>query len=311
MNNFFTTCTLIGLLFLTPTTLFSQFLTRHGALSSSTSDNINKYGELGTSEGLTVSGSTVTVISANPDGSNSSQAAPSAEAILQHYPTSPDGVYWIDLPGVGPTEIYCLMDSAYDGGGWMLAMKATRGTTFSYTSSYWTNSNTLNPSDVSRADADAKYEVMNTFEAADIMAIWPDINASGGESGSIDGLSKWTWLENDFHNNGTRISLISKFNGAQDTYYTSTNGSMNFSGYNSGVFSSQAGFTFYGFNYTVNSSNRVRWGFAWNNETNQTSNDVSGGIGMQRNSYSAGDRLNCCQNSNGINRTARVEVYVR
>jgi hypothetical protein len=299
------------LLFLIPGFVFSQYLTKHGEISNSTTDNINKYGELGAIDGLTSSGASVTVSISHPDGSSSSQAAPSAEAILQHYPTSPDGVYWIDLPTNGPTETYCLMDSAYNGGGWMLAMKATRGTTFNYDANYWTTSNTLNPSDLTRADADAKYDAMNKFLAQDVMAIWPDISANGGESGSIDGLSNWTWLENNFHNNGTRISLISKFGGPQDTFYTSTNGSMSFSGYKSDVFTSQAGFTFYGFNYTVNAANRVRWGFAWNNESNQNSNDVSGGIGMKRNSYSAGDSNNCCGSSNGINRTARVEIYIR
>jgi len=215
------------------------------------------------------------------------------------------------LPTNGPTETYCLMDSAYNGGGWMLAMKATRGTTFNYDANYWTTSNTLNSSDLTRADADAKYDAMNKFLAQDVMAIWPDISASGGESVSIDGLSSWTWLENNFHNNGTRISLISKFGSSQDTFYTSTNGSMSFSGYKSDVFTSQAGFTFYGFNYTVNAANRVRWGFAWNNESNQNSNDVSGGIGMKKSSYSAGDNKGCCESSTGINRTARVEIYIR
>ena len=43
------------------------------------------------------------------------------------------------------------------------------------------------------------------------------------------------------------------------------------------------------------------------------SNDVSGGIGMDSGfgSYSAGDRINCCQDTTGINRSARVEIYVR
>jgi hypothetical protein len=27
--------------------------------------------------------------------------------------------------------------------------------------------------------------------------------------------------------------------------------------------------------------------------------------------FSAGDKINCCQDSTGINRSARVEVYVR
>jgi hypothetical protein len=27
--------------------------------------------------------------------------------------------------------------------------------------------------------------------------------------------------------------------------------------------------------------------------------------------YSAGDQISCCQNSTGINRSARVEIYIR
>jgi hypothetical protein len=53
---------------------------------------------------------------------------------------------------------------------------------------------------------------------------------------------------------------------------------------------------------------------------NQGSNDVTGGIGMGLMSglsvatggqYSAGDYISCCSNQTGINRTARVEIYVR
>jgi hypothetical protein len=103
--------------------------------------------------------------------------------------------------------------------------------------------------------------------------------------------------------------LLETYN-AQTPIYTSTNGTMTFSG-NGTPFSNQAGFTYYGFNYFTLSSVKVRWGFAWNNETNQTSNDVSGGIGMASGSFSAGDRVTCCPSYSGINTTARVEMYVR
>ena len=85
---------------------------------------------------------------------------------------------------------------------------------------------------------------------------------------------------------------------------------MTFSGFGSS-FSNQVGYTFYGFNYTGNSGAKVRWGFAWNNEADQNSNDVSGGIGMQYGSYSAGDYIGCCQSQYGMNRKARVELYIR
>jgi hypothetical protein len=88
---------------------------------------------------------------------------------------------------------------------------------------------------------------------------------------------------------------------------------MTFNGYGSTAFSNQGGYTFYGINYNTNSSASVRWGFGWNNETDQGSNDVSGGIGMGSSygQYSAGDKINCCPIYSGINRSARVELYVR
>jgi len=247
------------------------------------------------------------------DGSSSTNATISAAQLKIDYPSKPDGVYWIDLPTAGPTQIYCLMNSTYSGGGWMLAMKATTGTTFSYSSTYWTGVNTLNPTDVTRNNGDAKYQVMNYFQAKDMLAIWPDILNSGTESGSIDNLTNWTWLQNNFHNSGSTTTLISKFSGAQVAYETTTSGTMTFSGYGASAFSNQGGFTFYGINYTTLANASVRWGFAWNNETNQASNDVSGGIGMGSSygNFSAGDKINCCQINTGINRSARVEVYIR
>ena len=252
-------------------------------------------------------------INLEPDGLTAGTAATSAKAIKAAYPGAVDGIYWINIPGVGPTQTYCLMNSIYDGGGWMLALKASRGTTFNYDANYWTTNNTLNTTNVNRNDGDAKYDVMNAYLAKDLMAIFPDIPNSGTESGSIDGLTNWSWLQNNFHNSGATTTLINKFSGSQTTFYISTDGSMSFNGYGATAFSNQGGFTWYGMNYTSNSSAKMRWGFAWNNEGDQGSNDVSGGIGMGSNygQYSAGDRINCCQINLGVNRSARVEIYIR
>ena len=101
-----------------------------------------------------------------------------------------------------------------------------------------------------------------------------------------------------------------------------------YAGWANGVFSSQTDVRFYGFNYTNNrnygTNARVRWGFGWNENGGGVfpvnsgsgapgSNDVSGGIGMDSGygDYSAGDRIACCSDTTGINRQARVEVYVR
>jgi hypothetical protein len=257
-----------------------------------------------------------------PDGSSPEKAALSAEAILEFYPDSPNGIYWIDLPVVGPTEIYCLMESKYDGGGWMLAMKATRGTTFQYSSTHWTTTSTLNPTALNLNDSDAKYNVMNYFEGRDLFARWPDITVQGG-SLSVDGM--WTWLEKNYPPRiGQQTStMINLFNTADRTFIQDAK---TFSGWASGRFSSQIDVRFYGFNYrslrTSGQQSQTRWGFGWNENGGglfpngiETSPDVTGGIGMIHaagvGTFSAGDYISCCADTTGINRSARVEVYVR
>jgi prepilin-type N-terminal cleavage/methylation domain-containing protein len=137
-------------------------------------------------------------------GRSASLAAQSCQAILEDGLSTGDGVYWIDLPTSGPTETYCLMDTDYDGGGWMMALKATRGNTFQYDSPHWTTDTTLNPTELNTNDGDAKFAVMNEFEAQDMMAIWPDIQNGGSIPASTRG---WTWLQNDFYG-GTPIIPI-------------------------------------------------------------------------------------------------------
>lgn len=255
-----------------------------------------------------------------------------------------DSTYLIDLPVVGPTYTYCLLDPKWNGGGWMMAMKATTGTTFNYDASYWTTDNTLNPTYYDQKNFDAKFEVMNKYPAKDIMARWRDIAATASSSGGIPGSVEWTWLENDF-NAGQRQTLISFFNSPSGLTYTNNaiggsgyflRDAKTFTGWASGIFSSQTGIRFYGFNYASNQgvtnfNCKVRWGFGWNengenlfpctSSTNQGTNDVSGGIGMDSRfgSYSAGDYISCCQDTTGIataasypnGRSARVEVYIR
>jgi hypothetical protein len=245
------------------------------------------------------------------DGSSSDRAAASALAILSVNPAATDGVYWIDLPTVGPREIYCIMNSSYNGGGWMMAMKATRGTTFNYGANYWTTTNTLNPTQTNINDGDAKFESFNTFQSKDVMAVWPDLTAN---SGCFSVSRGHIWLQNNFYNSGQRIALPTFFNSVDRYFLQDAN---NFCGV--GQFSRQTDVRFYGFNYRNNPGNqRTRWGFGWNENGggvypngNMDSDDVFGGIGMNYGSYSAGDGISCCQNVTGFNRSARVEMYVR
>jgi len=254
------------------------------------------------------------------DGSSSAKAAPNAKYIQTAFNNYTDGVYWINLPYVGPTQVYCLLNTAINGGGWMMAMKATRGTTFQYSSSHWTTVTTLNSTDNSRNDADAKFNTMNYFYAKDIMALWPDISwnyggsTTGGSVNTNGSYNNWCWLQNNF-NNGIRITPIYFFNSANNLFFGDA---LNFAGKGT-AFSAQTQVRFYGFNYTGNGTGTNRWGFGWNeNEAglypngNQSSNDVFGGIGMVAGSFSAGDNISCCADINtGINRSARVEIYIR
>ena len=222
-----------------------------------------------------------------------------------------DGVYWIDPDKSGPNsafQVYC--DQTYSGGGWTLLLKATRGNTFSYGTNYWTTSNTLNDTDLTLNDADAKYRSFNELDTKDLMARWPDIN-----SGS------YRWLHNGFYADSA-VKLPTFFSTVDRYFIADAKTHPNWS---SGIFSSQADVRFYGFNYHNNPNNaRSRWGFGWNENGgglypsgNMDSDDASGGIGLegiQQNTtlkYSAGDVIGCCTDSTGINRSARVEMYGR
>lgn len=259
------------------------------------------------------------------DGSTAAKAAPNAQYIQTAFGNYNDGTYWINLPYVGPTQVYCLLRNSVDGGGWMMAMKATTGTTFSYSSLYWTTANILNPSYLDRGNADAKFNTMNYYYAKDIMALWPDIpwnhggSTTGGSVNTNGSYGNWCWLQNNF-NNGIRITPINFFSSANKLFFGDGN---NFAGRGT-AFSAQTDVRFYGFNYTnASSTASVRWGFGWNENGGglypngeQTSNDVSGGIGMSglfatNINYSAGDQLSCCSSNSGINRSARVEIYIR
>jgi len=251
----------------------------------------------------------------------------SATGLVQEFPgenantirkisgTEANGIYWINLPTVGPTQVYCIMEPTIDGGGWMMAMKATTGTTFNYDSNYWTTANTLNPTDNTINNGDAKFNTMNYFQSKDILALWPDIpsNYNSGTGGNLNLLStynNWCWLKNNY-NSGTRQTLINFFSTASNLSFGTAKGVERGT-----AFSSQAGNSFYGANFTSYANMKLRWGLSWNNEYDWGTNDVIGGIGMycswgSLQSLSAGDQIGCCQDQTGINRSARVEVYIR
>lgn len=279
------------------------------------------------------------------DGTTSVKAAPSAAHIKALTGTNTDGAYWINLPTVGATQIYCVMDSAYNGGGWMMAFKAAAGSTFQYNSAYWTTkstSNVLNADKTNRDGGDAKFHTANYYDAKDWLAIFPystgvdGVPTSGGDITGITN-SGWIWLEKNvvstpksivqfFIDQGnTEVVKLSSITINQVTT-NSTPTPLASTKYTSTIFSSQTNYQWYGFNHyyrtgtTTASVMPVRWGFIWNNEgVDEGSTDSFGGIGLgfygasNTANFSAGDGWNSWSgvNTQSLRRSFRMEWYVR
>jgi hypothetical protein len=241
------------------------------------------------------------------DGSSPSTAAPSAQSIKNITGTNTNTSYWIALPSVGATSLFCAMDSAYAGGGWIMAMKSTAGSTdFSYSSGYWTGINVLNETSTSQSDATSKFNSFNYFQGTQILARFPDVSAGG----TIGGLGGWVW--NETMPGGTR-TLQNFFANQAITYVRENDAIFAWAGHgNNGPFSAQGGWRKYGYNLNIGNS-QCRWGFTWNNESGEAnSSDVYSGIGLGGpRAWSCGDSVGCCQTYTGVNRQMRMEMYVR
>jgi hypothetical protein len=315
----------------------------------------------------------------SPSLAISSRILPYLNYSRKSFPNRPltplgDNYYWITLPGIGDRYIYCIMDTKYAGGGWMLAMRGVRGSkTFGYNSNYWTTTNTLNSNhqDISKIvnninlsvssigdliynnyennsteinRLDAKYETFNKYPASEWMAIFyykqdvvngRPIYYKGGDK--FDNLQPenakgWIWRETNVNikknqlippidlfiargklqSNNSLVNLTGKYNKSSakglDKFNLTPEGFPQ-------LWSSQAGYNFYGINYEISvvGTNRayVRWGFAWNNENDTATNDVFGGIGCGYNNYSCGDFITCCEDGRGVNSSIAFEWYVR
>jgi hypothetical protein len=239
------------------------------------------------------------------DGSTPSRAAPSAAYLMSKGITT-NGAYWINVPTVGPTRVYCLLDPALNGGGWMQGMKIASGDgTFVWSSSHWGSVSTVNPSDASNTEANHKNDVFNYFQAKDIMGVWAGLSNSNGDiTGTSYGL---IWLENNYYG-GSKITPVNFFGGVSNY---NPNGIGGIGGSKMNQFSAECGIQAYGFNLTYQGSWAVRWGYQSNNESYWGSNDAGGGIGLNMVSYSAGDVNACCACQSGFNSSARVDLYFR
>jgi hypothetical protein len=247
-------------------------------------------------------------------GTNPAYPGESAHIIKEISKTNIDGVYYINANGFS-TPTYCLMNDQYDGGGWMMLMKATRGSTFNYSANYWSTANTLNGNETNRNDGDAKFDTFNYMPIKDIMAIFPDVpsanytNEAGLKGGSLNLEDGWCWKINNW-NLSTRTTALAGFQNNRDAVHITP---FRFSGYSSQVFSGQYGafrHIFGGPSHLGGGNRSVRWGFIFNNEGDFWSMDTLAGIGMSDPGYSAGDWFNCC-GSVGLNRSMRLEMYGR
>ena len=252
-------------------------------------------------------------------GTNSAYPAESARVIKDLTNTNVDGVYYINCNGVSePT--YCLMNDKYDGGGWMMMMKATRGTTFQYTANYWTTANILNATDSTRSDGDAKYNAFNYVPIKDVMAIFPDVSSSiytniyGNNGGSLNLEDGWCWKVNNW-NGSSKTTALAGFQSSRDAFPSNPT---HFNGYSSSVFAVYS-YTpgvqrhcFGGGSHVFGSLppyNTGRWAILANNENDFQTNDGVSGIGL---SGDSGSNIHSAGNiSNGLNRSMRVEVYGR
>jgi trimeric autotransporter adhesin len=270
--------------------------------------------------------------------------ADNARQIKEINGTTSNQKWWINVGGVS-TSTYALMDSNIDGGGWMMGMKGltnsqSNSTALGYDATQWTTTATLqsgsdNNAPLSSDNANGKNNVFNYTAATEALVIWRDLlNRSDGYRYTNAGTYGFTWKESltsstTFVNNvgngynssygcpTTAVTLLTLFTNALRCKIRNANSTSPYDARGATVFSYQNDVNFFGFNYRgLNDVKKARFGFGWNENggMQENSNDVVGGVGIGGSynpTYGAGDFIGCCATSNGINRQAGFEFYVR
>jgi hypothetical protein len=184
------------------------------------------------------------------------------------------------------------MDPKWDGGGWMLIMKAAQGSTFNWNSTHWTTTSTLNPTDTTTTVADAKFDVFNSVPVTDVMAVWPASDVGAGNTGGSLAVSDgWVWLVKNWY-----TGAITPLAGFQIDRDATPADIFSFSGFStsSPIWSYQTGLRAHVFGSGAHITGPdvciTRWGFLWNNEPGTTyTQDAFAGIGLNNPSSSGGD----------------------
>ena len=176
------------------------------------------------------------------DGSTKERAANSALEIKRLTGTNTNGLYWIKPDATSEAvQIFCIMDSNCNGGGWMLAIEGKiNSVVFTYDSEYWTGTNTLargnntyfeGTSRYMDTSQDAKYVIYNTYPVKDCLAIFD----SREFPGILEQRQKytnpnfpeygWRWYERGFNYNSP-ITLKDFFLGNKRIFKYTYNGAV-------------------------------------------------------------------------------------
>jgi len=89
--------------------------------------------------------------------------------ILQHRAGVASGVYRIMPAGADPFDAFCDMDTSHEGGGWTLLLKASGDPTLAYDSALWTNTDLLDPEDLTAQPGNAKYQSFVSLPVATLL----------------------------------------------------------------------------------------------------------------------------------------------